>query len=51
MRNQDTVGHVFRPNMPYDTATSHGTMRVGFTAEEPRLTGRLESLASPPSAA
>lgn len=43
--DQDTFGHVFRRNMPYGTVTSHGTMFVGFTAEQQRLAKMLESMA------
>lgn len=43
--DQDTFGHVFRRNMPYGTVTNHGTMFVGFTAEQQRLAKMLESMA------
>jgi putative iron-dependent peroxidase len=31
--------------MPYGTVTDHGTMFVGFSAEQRRLTAMLESMA------
>jgi putative iron-dependent peroxidase len=31
--------------MPYGTATDHGTMFVGFSAEQRRLSAMLESMA------
>ena len=34
--DQDTFGDVFRRNMPYGTVTDHGTMFVGFCAEQDR---------------
>src|SRR5437899_2104582 len=43
--DQDTFGDIFRRNMPYGTVTDHGTMFVGFSAEQPRLTAMLESMA------
>ncbi len=42
--DQDTYGKVFRRNMPYGTVTEHGTMFVGFTAEQQRLHRMLESM-------
>ena len=35
--DQDEFGKVFRRNMPYGTVTNHGTMFVGFSAEQERL--------------
>ena len=32
--DQDRFGHIFRRNMPYGTVTDHGTMFVGFAAEQ-----------------
>ena len=32
--DQDEFGKVFRRNMPYGTVTKHGTMFVGFSAEQ-----------------
>jgi putative iron-dependent peroxidase len=43
--DQDRFGKVFRRNMPYGTVTAHGTMFVGFTAEQRRLQRMLESMA------
>jgi putative iron-dependent peroxidase len=43
--DQDTFGHIFRRNMPYGTVTDHGTMFVGFSAEQRRLQAMLESMA------
>lgn len=43
--DQDEFGKVFRRNMPYGTVTNHGTMFVGFSAEQERLQKMLESMA------
>ena len=43
--DQDRFGKIFRRNMPYGTVTDHGTMFVGFSAEQRRLTSMLESMA------
>jgi putative iron-dependent peroxidase len=43
--DQDRFGKIFRRNMPYGTVTDHGTMFVGFSAEQGRLTAMLESMA------
>lgn len=43
--DQDRFGKIFRRNMPYGTVTDHGTMFVGFSAEQRRLTAMLESMA------
>jgi putative iron-dependent peroxidase len=43
--DQDTFGHIFRRNMPYGTVTDHGTMFVGFSAEQRPLVAMLESMA------
>lgn len=43
--DQDRFGKVFRRNMPYGTVTAHGTMFVGFSAEQQRLARMLESMA------
>jgi putative iron-dependent peroxidase len=43
--DQDTSGKIFRRNMPYGTVTNHGTMFVGFSAEQDRLAKMLESMA------
>jgi porphyrinogen peroxidase len=43
--DQETFGHIFRRNMPYGTVTDHGTMFVGFSADQARLVAMLESMA------
>jgi porphyrinogen peroxidase len=43
--DQDQFGKIFRRNMPYGTVTKHGTMFVGFSAEQKRLSDMLESMA------
>jgi putative iron-dependent peroxidase len=43
--DQDRFGKIFRRNMPYGTVTNHGTMFVGFSAEQQRLSKMLESMA------
>jgi putative iron-dependent peroxidase len=43
--DQDRFGKIFRRNMPYGTVTDHGTMFVGFSAEQQRLAAMLESMA------
>ncbi len=43
--DQDRFGKIFRRNMPYGTVTDHGTMFVGFSAEQQQLTAMLESMA------
>jgi len=43
--DQDRFGKIFRRNMPYGTVTDHGTMFVGFSAEQRRLSTMLESMA------
>jgi porphyrinogen peroxidase len=45
MTDQDEFGKIFRRNMPYGTVTDHGTMFVGFSAEQGRLATMLESMA------
>jgi len=45
MTDQDDFGKIFRRNMPYGTVTDHGTMFVGFSAEQGRLATMLESMA------
>ncbi len=35
--DQDELGKIFRRNMPYGTVHDHGTMFVGFSAEQSRL--------------
>jgi porphyrinogen peroxidase len=43
--DQDELGKVFRRNMPYGTVTDHGTMFVGFCAQQQPLADMLESMA------
>ena len=43
--DQDEFGKIFRRNMPYGTVTDHGTMFVGFSAEQRPLAAMLESMA------
>jgi porphyrinogen peroxidase len=43
--DQDTFGKIFRRNMPYGTVTDHGTMFVGFSADQRPLRTMLESMA------
>jgi putative iron-dependent peroxidase len=43
--DQDRFGEIFRRNMPYGTVTDHGTMFVGFSSDQGRLTTMLESMA------
>ncbi len=43
--DQDQFGKIFRRNMPYGTVTSHGTMFVGFSADQQRLAKMLDSMA------
>jgi putative iron-dependent peroxidase len=43
--DMDRFGKIFRRNMPYGTVTNHGTMFVGFSADQRRLATMLESMA------
>jgi putative iron-dependent peroxidase len=43
--DQDRFGKIFRRNMPYGTVGDHGTMFVGFSAEQRPLEAMLESMA------
>ncbi len=43
--DQDRLGKIFRRNMPYGTVTKHGTMFVGFSADQKRLSDMLDSMA------
>jgi porphyrinogen peroxidase len=43
--DQERFGDIFRRNMPYGTVTDHGTMFVGFAAEQRPLAEMLESMA------
>jgi len=42
--DQDSFGKIFRRNMPYGTVTDHGTMFVGFCADQRPLVAMLESM-------
>ena len=43
--DQDRFGEIFRRNMPFGTVTDHGTMFVGFSADQHRLSAMLQSMA------
>jgi putative iron-dependent peroxidase len=43
--DQDEFGNIFRRNMPYGNVEDHGTMFVGFSADQKRLSRMLESMA------
>jgi len=43
--DQDVFGKILRRNMPYGTFSDHGTMFVGFSAEQARLQKMLQSMA------
>jgi putative iron-dependent peroxidase len=43
--DQDEFGHILRRNMPYGTVHNHGTMFVGFSADQKRLSRMLDSMA------
>jgi porphyrinogen peroxidase len=43
--DQEVFGNIFRRNMPFGTVTAHGTMFVGFCAEQRPLKAMLESMA------
>jgi putative iron-dependent peroxidase len=43
--DQERFGRIFRRNTPYGTATDHGTMFVGFSADQQPLQSMLESMA------
>ena len=43
--DQDEFGHIFRRNMPYGSIQDHGTMFVGFSADQTRLSRMLDSMA------
>jgi len=43
--DQDEFGKIFRRNMPYGSVEDHGTMFVGFSADQKRLSRMLESMA------
>jgi porphyrinogen peroxidase len=43
--DQDEFGQIFRRNTPYGSVTKHGTMFVGFSAEQAPLATMLDSMA------
>ena len=43
--DQDEFGNIFRRNMPYGKVDDHGTVFVGFSAEQKRLSRMLDSMA------
>jgi len=43
--DQDEFGKIFRRNMPYGGVGDHGTMFVGFSADQKRLSRMLDSMA------
>jgi putative iron-dependent peroxidase len=43
--DQDVFGQIFRRNTPYGTVSDHGTMFVGFAADQQPLARMLESMA------
>ncbi len=43
--DQDEFGNIFRRNMPYGSVEDHGTVFVGFSADQKRLSRMLESMA------
>ena len=48
--DQDEFGKIFRRNMPYGTVTDHGTMFVGFSADQQILASMLDSMVKTPDA-
>jgi putative iron-dependent peroxidase len=43
--DQDEFGNIFRRNMPYGNVGNHGTVFVGFSADQKRLSRMLDSMA------
>ena len=43
--DQDEFGKIFRRNMPYGGVEDHGTMFVGFSADQTRMARMLDSMA------
>jgi len=43
--DQDEFGNIFRRNMPYGSVDDHGTMFVGFSSDQKRLSRMLDSMA------
>jgi putative iron-dependent peroxidase len=48
--DQDSLGKIFRRNMPYGTVTDHGTMFVGFSSDQQILAAMLKSMVDTPDA-
>jgi porphyrinogen peroxidase len=48
--DQDRLGKIFRRNMAYGTVTDHGTMFVGFSADQQILASMLDSMVKTPDA-
>jgi porphyrinogen peroxidase len=46
--DQDRFGKIFRRNVPYGNVTEHGTMFVGFCADQRPLSTMLESMVGVP---
>jgi porphyrinogen peroxidase len=42
--DQDEFGNIFRRNMPYGNVDDHGTVFVGFSADQTRLSKMLDSM-------
>jgi porphyrinogen peroxidase len=43
--DQDEFGNIFRRNMPYGSIDDHGTVFVGFSVDQKRLSRMLDSMA------
>ena len=43
--DQAVFGKILRRNMPYGNVSDHGTMFVGFSSDQTRLSKMLESMA------
>jgi putative iron-dependent peroxidase len=43
--DQDEFGNIFRRNMPYGSVDDHGTVFVGFSEDQKRLSRMLDSMA------
>jgi putative iron-dependent peroxidase len=42
--DQDEFGNIFRRNMPYGNIENHGTLFVGFSADQTRFSRMLDSM-------
>ena len=42
--DQEDFGKIFRRNMPYGTVTDHGTIFIGFSSDQTRLSKMLEHM-------